>query len=419
MAGGSDPPRDGEDHGDRSEYTVVAVRVRPLDTAGHRGGECILSVDTARGAISCGREKFCFSSVFSGEEDNAKLFEAVGRPLVGAALLGYNGTLIAYGQTGSGKTYTIGEASSLGTAHEGVAHRMVRDLFAEMRDDFQHRYEVSMTAVQIHLESIFDLLGGEARECGHAAHRPLLLREDRAQGPYVEGARSLPCATVDEALSHMRSASRRLAFAATQSNAHSSRSHAICQLTITKNRPAPQRSARSLGGAPAARVRSELGPSTLRSSVARLTGAGDAAQAWRPSLQPHAPRLPPRAPRHRPSRCARRGGAPRPRCSHTSSRPRAPRSSSPSAGSPSSTSRARRTSAVAARPALSRYPRSHAPSWPLGAPAGRPPASSRLECRRSGRGATHAGARGVPTPPAHPTSPVSPPLSPQAARRPP
>ena len=209
MAGGSDPPRDGEDHGDRSEYTVVAVRVRPLDTAGHRGGECILSVDTARGAISCGREKFCFSSVFSGEEDNAKLFEAVGRPLVGAALLGYNGTLIAYGQTGSGKTYTIGEASSLGTAHEGVAHRMVRDLFAEMRDDFQHRYEVSMTAVQIHLESIFDLLGGEARECGHAAHRPLLLREDRAHGPYVEGARSLPCATVDEALSHMRSASRR------------------------------------------------------------------------------------------------------------------------------------------------------------------------------------------------------------------
>ena len=302
--GGSHPPRNGEDLSDRSQYTVVAVRVRPLDTG---AGECILSVDSARGEISCGREKFCFSSVFSGEEDNAKLFEAVGRPLVGAALLGYNGTLIAYGQTGSGKTYTIGEASSLGTAHEGVAHRMVRDLFAEMRDDFQHRYEVSMTAVQIHLESVFDLLGGEARECGHAAHRPLLLREDRTHGPYVEGARSLPCATVDEALSHMRSASCRLAFAATQSNAHSSRSHAICQLTITKNRAAPQRSARSLGGAPAARVRSELGPSTRRSSVARLAGAGDAAQAWRPSLQPHAPRLsphaprlPPRAPRSRP-----------------------------------------------------------------------------------------------------------------------
>ena len=313
MAGGSDPPRDGEDHGDRSEYTVVAVRVRPLDTTGHRGsgGECILSVDSARGEISCGREKFCFSSVFSGEEDNAKLFEAVGRPLVGAALLGYNGTLIAYGQTGSGKTYTIGETSSLGTAHEGVAHRMVRDLFAEMRDDFQHRYEVSMTAVQIHLESIFDLLGGEARECGHAAHRPLLLREDRAHGPYVEGARSLPCATVDEALSHMRSASRRLAFAATQSNAHSSRSHAICQLTITKNRAAPQRSARSLGGAPASRVRSELGPSTLRSSVARLAGAGDAAQAWRPSLQPHAPRLsPPCRPVCRPVHPAIRPGIP-------------------------------------------------------------------------------------------------------------
>jgi hypothetical protein len=295
----ADPYRDREYHGDDSGYTAVAIRVRPLDTSGHRGSadECILSVDSARGEICCGKEKFCFASVFSGE-DNAQLFEAVGRPLVGAALLGYNGTLIAYGQTGSGKTYTIGEASSLGTAHEGVAHRMVRDLFAEMRDDFQHRYEVSMTAVQIHLERIFDLLGGEARECGHAAHQPLPLREDRTHGPYVEGTRSLPCATVDEALSHMRSASGRLAFAATQLNAHSSRSHAICQLTVTKNRAAPQRRvlAGSLSGAPAGRVRSELGPTTLQSSVARLAGAGNAAEVRRCSLQPHAPSLQPRAP---------------------------------------------------------------------------------------------------------------------------
>ena len=155
-----------------------------------------------------------------------------------------------------------------------------------------------MTVVQIHLERIFDLLGGEARECGHVAHQPLPLREDRTHGPYVEGARSLPCATVDEALSHMRSASGRLAFAATQLNAHSSRSHAICQLTVTKNRAAPQRRvlAGSLSGAPAGRVRSELGPTTLQSSVARLAGAGNAAEVRRCSLQPHAPSLQPRAP---------------------------------------------------------------------------------------------------------------------------
>ena len=204
-------------------HTSVSIRVRPLDA--HRGSAGILRVDSVRGEICCGKEKYCFPSVFSGE-DNAQLFEVVGRPLVDAILLGYNGTLMAYGQTGSGKTYTIGEASSLGTAHEGVAHRMVRELFSEMRDDYQHRYEVSMTAVQVHLERIFDLLSGgdaRARDFGRAVHQPLLLREDRTRGPYVEGARALPCATVDEALSHMRSASGRLAFAETRLSAHSSR----------------------------------------------------------------------------------------------------------------------------------------------------------------------------------------------------
>ena len=150
---GSDPPRDREDHGD---YTVVAVRVRPLDT-GHRGGggECILSVDSARGEISCGREKFCFSSVFSGEEDNAKLFEAVGRPLVGAALLGYNGTLIAYGQTGSGKTYTMEGPEG----DRGVTFRTMHDLFEVIaKRAATHEYALKASMVEIYNEALRDLL---------------------------------------------------------------------------------------------------------------------------------------------------------------------------------------------------------------------------------------------------------------------
>ena len=51
-------------------------------------------------------------------------------PLVRSVLSGFNATLFAYGQTGSGKTYTIGEIAKLGTEHEGVAHRVVRALYA-------------------------------------------------------------------------------------------------------------------------------------------------------------------------------------------------------------------------------------------------------------------------------------------------
>ena len=66
-----------------------------------------------------------FSSVYE-HEDNEALFEVEGRPLVGSALAGYNGTLMAYGQTGSGKTFTMGEAARIGSTDEGVAHRMIR-----------------------------------------------------------------------------------------------------------------------------------------------------------------------------------------------------------------------------------------------------------------------------------------------------
>ena len=101
-------------------YTVVYVRLRPLDP--RRGAAGGLTVLPERSEVWRAQERFAFSAVFDGAVQNAQLFEAVGRPLVDSALLGYNGTLMAYGQTGSGKTYTMGEVGSIGTAAEGVAH---------------------------------------------------------------------------------------------------------------------------------------------------------------------------------------------------------------------------------------------------------------------------------------------------------
>jgi hypothetical protein len=151
---------------DHSGYTAVSIRVRPLDPS--RGTAGSLTIDSGRGEIWRGKEKFAFASVFGDGENNEQLFEVVGRPLVDSVMLGYNGTILAYGQTGSGKTYTIGEIPYLGTPHEGVAHRMVRDLFNEMAEDRNHKYEVSMQFVQIHLEKIYDLLVAETREYGKA-----------------------------------------------------------------------------------------------------------------------------------------------------------------------------------------------------------------------------------------------------------
>ena len=123
--------------------------------------------------------------------------------------------------------YTIGEMEKLGTDHEGVAHRMIRDLYTTAMSSNPRSFRVYVQFVQVYVEKVYDLLA----ERGDL-HRNLPLREDKARGVYVDGAKQLPAASADECLEVLRKASHNLQFAATAMNAHSSRSHALCQLRV-------------------------------------------------------------------------------------------------------------------------------------------------------------------------------------------
>ncbi len=85
----------------------VAVRVRPLNAR-----ERARAVDSQLGwhvdshelaQTMSGRpvpaNSFAFDHVFDEKSDNAAVFENLARPVVGAALEGYNATIFAYGQT--------------------------------------------------------------------------------------------------------------------------------------------------------------------------------------------------------------------------------------------------------------------------------------------------------------------------------
>ena len=86
--------------------------------------------------------------------------------------------------------------------------------------------------VQIHIEKVYDLLD----QGPHGAHpAPLPLREDKTQGVYVQGAHVAEAKSIDEALGLIKQASTRLTFASTKMNLHSSRSHSVCELRITKS----------------------------------------------------------------------------------------------------------------------------------------------------------------------------------------
>ena len=169
-------------------FIRVGVRVRPLGEGRGESGK-VVKIDARNGTIDAvDHGNFTFEDVFE-KEDNAALFEKVGRPLVESVMTGYNSTIFAYGQTGAGKTYTIGEMSLMGGPHEGVAHRMVRALYeAPPAELGATPVAWSVQYVQVYVEKVYDLLAPPTSE----APASLPLREDKVRRPPCVAARRAP-----------------------------------------------------------------------------------------------------------------------------------------------------------------------------------------------------------------------------------
>ncbi|KAF1313543.1 Kinesin-like protein, partial [Globisporangium splendens] len=122
-----------------------------------------------------------------------RVYQQVGREIVHDVLDGFNGTIFAYGQTSTGKTHTM-----VGHGHgdqRGIVPRALQDIFARAEATLSSaETRVALSYVQIYCERIFDLLDPER------PHYSIAIR----------------------------------AVASTETNAHSSRSHAILILWIER-----------------------------------------------------------------------------------------------------------------------------------------------------------------------------------------
>lgn len=119
-----------------------------------------------------------FDALFGPDSTQDAVFEALGKPMVDAALNGVNATILAYGQTGSGKTHTMYGTTRAGP---GITPRVVEGIFegiAAAADTWEFMVRVSY--VEIYLERVRDLL--------NPASSNLTIRQDEERGVYVEGA---------------------------------------------------------------------------------------------------------------------------------------------------------------------------------------------------------------------------------------
>ena len=152
-----------------------------------------------------------------------------GVPLVQSVMRGYNGTLIAYGQTAAGKTYTLGEHGMSDPIHAGLMPRMLCRLMASVQN--RGVSEVRMQYVQLYLEQVFDLLVPQSAV--------LSLREDPQGGAFVQGAVNAQVEDEAAALDVIERGRKQLRIGSTKQNRQSSRSHAICIVTVTLRKSSP------------------------------------------------------------------------------------------------------------------------------------------------------------------------------------
>jgi hypothetical protein len=149
------------------------------------------------------------------------------------------------GQTGAGKTHSLLHLGEGGDASDaGLVPRLAVDLFARIAADVSHSYEVHVAMVQIYNEVCDDLLvKNGAGACGD---RVSALQASRGMkvvqtpgclkdgGWEMEGLSWYRSKSPEQLLEYFTNGRKRIVYAETHMNKHSSRSHCLLQLRVNK-----------------------------------------------------------------------------------------------------------------------------------------------------------------------------------------
>ncbi|KAJ4458278.1 putative Kinesin heavy chain [Paratrimastix pyriformis] len=211
---------------DGHRRVMVTARVRPLLPSEPAATQLTANTLDNSVRVSCGDQDklFFFDNVLGPDASQAMVYRSLCRSLIEDAFNGINGCIIAYGQTGAGKTYTLCE---LKNGHSGIIPRAMQDLFERIEaSKATHDYAVTVSYLQIYMETIQDLLQPE--------NNNLPLREGPAGEVFVAGLSAHRVRTVDDVTTLLEHGARSKVVAQTKLNRNSSRSHAVLLVHLVR-----------------------------------------------------------------------------------------------------------------------------------------------------------------------------------------
>ncbi|KAL0584031.1 hypothetical protein ABG067_006128 [Albugo candida] len=173
--------------------------------------------------------EYQYDQVFTEEDDQLAVFNAVARPAVEDVIEGYNSTIITYGQTASGKTYTMLGADPHDTEHNGIVPRAAVELFNCIHNaDENLEIIIKLSYAEIYMEQVSDLLDPTKTRV------KLQIRENKRGDFFIENVVEMSVKSPEEFMDYVIEGNNKRAIAATKMNERSSRSHTILMVTVSQ-----------------------------------------------------------------------------------------------------------------------------------------------------------------------------------------
>jgi kinesin family protein 4/21/27 len=212
----------------------VAVRVRPLSEKERNDDATIVTqiINDTSLSIDGMSTNFNCDYAFGMDSTQSNVYNKMCNGIIDKLFEGYNSTIFAYGQTGSGKTHTMGSASCINKYDYGISHLTIQDIFKKKSELEKNgaSVNVEVSYVEVYLEDSYDLLSGP--KYGGNIRSQVELKENKNGETYLDGLKSIPVSNIEEVLLCLEDASTKRSTGSTLMNLTSSRSHAICTLSM-------------------------------------------------------------------------------------------------------------------------------------------------------------------------------------------
>ncbi|GAA5923779.1 uncharacterized protein JCM15063_003761 [Sporobolomyces koalae] len=226
-----------EEKDGKKQNVVVCLRVRPSKSLSEPNPiyklvptQALLSLGPShptllkRGGKTSDEYDFRFDLLHVAPDPTERLYDRKIRPVVKAALVGFNGTVFAYGQTASGKTHTM-----MGSANEpGIIPLAIDELFSYIhKQNTDRTYSLRVSFLEIYNEHLRDLLANPQHPSSGPVRQPEIV-----DGGTVKNLEERPVSMPQQVLEVLREGEQRRRVGQTDWNERSSRSHCVFIVTI-------------------------------------------------------------------------------------------------------------------------------------------------------------------------------------------